>query len=466
MAITISARTPAIPGQVVVIVAVLAVCFAPMGYRITRGCFDVFEPVVGGTITLVVLFGIRPIYMMTSGDYTYEQMYNMQGQFTSTLVLGLIASLAFVVGYEIFVRRPAVGDRRSVPSAVNIRTIYRYGMVLVSLGTALFIVHLALGGSVSASFRAVAQGESAQTGDLFENSSEYLSAAPILVACAGILLSATIRRPTFGQRLAVLFTTFLPVILFYLAGTRRFIIPAIVITLLVVYMQGGRRPRTRNVVLVVPVVFLILATIPFARAQGAREQAGGADAIFRKSLSNPADISMKFIGSVDTAMLPALGVELDTLKRPADFYYGRATFGDLLLAPIPHVVIPGKPRTARNDLLTRTFGAPCSRAGCPDFSIIGTFYQDGWYIGVVCGMVLLGALAGRVWRRLIASPRDPRRIVLAATTAVFLPIVIRAGFMPAFTWFLMFLLPCALGLKMAKWKPGSLPGSSRGWVAH
>ena len=147
-------------------------------------------------------------------------------------------------------------------------------------------------------------------------------------------------------------------------------------------------------------------------------------------------------------MFPALALEVRALRSPEDFFYGRATVGDVLLAPIPHIVFPSKPQTARDDLLVRVFGTPCvTTVGgvCDDFSIIGTFYQDFWIPGVAVLMAAVGVASAALWGRLRRSPDDARLILAAACLVVFLPIVFRAGFTPAIQWFLYFLVPCLVG---------------------
>ncbi|MGI8707388.1 MAG: O-antigen polymerase [Actinomycetota bacterium] len=395
---------------------------------------------------------------MSKGDYTYSHVYDMSTQFTSTLALGLVGSFAFVVGYEVvkFRARPSAYRPSKVASSLpRLSTVYRYGIFVSVLSALAYAIHLARGGGLSTSLRTLAAGDSPDTSRLVESSSEYLSAAPILVACAGIIIAASIQHLNRFQKAIVVAASLYPTVLFFLLGNRRFIIPSILIPVIASYFMSGRRPRRLTLLVVAPLTFLLVATIPYARTSGAREQAGGTAPIYQKALARPADVWDRFIGGVDTAMLPALGIELDTLKRPSDFYLGQASVGDVFLAPIPHVLFPSKPVTARNDMLIRSFGVPCSRAGCADFSIIGTFYQDGWWVGVGLGMLLVGVASGWVWRRRLEAPSDPRRVVVAATTAVFLPIIFRAGFMPSFTWFLMFLVPSLVGLELAcRQRPG------------
>jgi hypothetical protein len=136
-----------------------------------------------------------------------------------------------------------------------------------------------------------------------------------------------------------------------------------------------------------------------------------------------------------------------------DFFYGGATIGDLLIAPIPSSLFPDKPTTARDQMLIKAYGGPCGFAEggvCPDFSAIGTFYQDFAWPGVLFGMAVLGALSRAVWARYKEDPRSVTRVIVAAIWSVSLPIMIRAGVMPALAWCLYFLLPSLAIARLAQ----------------
>ena len=118
---------------------------------------------------------------------------------------------------------------------------------------------------------------------------------------------------------------------------------------------------------------------------------------------------------------------------------------------MPSQLFP-KPITARNDLLTGTFGSSCATVAggkCPDFSVVGTFFQDFGYAGAMFGMFLLGLGSSAVWHAFRRRPGDPRTILLASVTAIFLPIMIRAGFMPPMAWVLYFVIPIWVGISVA-----------------
>jgi hypothetical protein len=203
----------------------------------------------------------------------------------------------------------------------------------------------------------------------------------------------------------------------------------------------------------VPILFIVLATIPFIRTSGGRDQAGGVVTAFTNAIASPLEEWNTFMTSYDTDMVGSLSVEVGVLRVPDDLFYGGATFGDLLVAPIPSSLYPDKPTTARNQMLIMAYGTPCTlTAGglCPDFSAIGTFYQDLAWPGVLLGMAMLGVLSRALWARHIADPGSATRVIAVATWWVIAPIMIRAGVMPALAWWLYFLLPSLLIVGLAR----------------
>ena len=438
----------------------IAVAMYPLVKRMATHSFDPFEPIVAASVILALLFGIRPLSMMITEAVSYRGL-NIESQLTTSTVLGLLGTLAFVVAYESLIRIRQHESPRRRRRHVHPNTVYLYAIIVSILGFVLFAVHLSIGGSVVETAKLLASGRSETLADLYSNSSEYLSAAPILVAVGGIVtVIAAGRRVSKAQFMLVLLAIAFPVVVFFLIGNRRFIIPSIAIPVVAYYLAVHRRPSAKQLLLIVPIAFVVLATIPFARSSGAQEQAGGSVPLYRQGFASPVDSWKRFITGPDTNMFSALAVEVEVLSETSDFAYGRATLGDLVLAPIPSRLFPGKPVTARNEMLGKAFGGPCRSIGgvCDDFSVIGTFYQDFWYAGVVAGMVLLGAGSAWIWRRYLAAKGDPFTVLLGATWTVFLPIIIRAGFMPSFAWFLYFLLPSLLGLWLAKATNGAPPG--------
>ena len=108
--------------------------------------------------------------------------------------------------------------------------------------------------------------------------------------------------------------------------------------------------------------------------------------------------------------------------------------------------------TARNELLTGTFGTSCATVAggkCPDFSVVGTFFQDFGYAGALFGMFFLGLGASGIWHGSAGDPTTRARSCWPRSSAIFLPIMIRAGFMPPMAWVLYFVVPTWAGISIA-----------------
>jgi O-antigen/teichoic acid export membrane protein len=433
---------------------------APIVFRTVRGRFDWFEPILAGCAMLIILFGIRPLVMVLGHRTEYLGSFDTRPFLFRVEALGLLATVVFVIAYEVVCRRriPAQHGRRLAPDRRS--AALAIGWVFVSVAVLLFVVQLSRGSSLTGSLKLILAGNSKALRDLFANSSEYLSSSPVLGTCAALLILLAVGRSRMlrQERWFVYLASALPTLVFLALGNRRFIIPAVGIPLLVRLLMLGRRPRSRFVVTVVPIIFILLATIPFARAVGARQQHGGALPIFRAAFSEPFSVVNDFFTGPDTEMPNALALELSAFDRGRLAHaHGMATFGDLAIAPVPHVLFP-KPVTQRNRMLIATTGAPCDAVAgglCPDFSVVGTFYQDFGAVGVLLGMLLFGGASGAIWKRVIAegSSKDPALILLAGCWTVFVPIIMRAGFMPAFAWFLYFYLPTRLALATLVWDP-------------
>jgi hypothetical protein len=447
--------------------ATIVVAAQPLVARFRAGSFDVLEPIVGGSVALAVIFGVRPLAMLLTGNLSYRGE-DIRPEFPFVIVLGLIGTLAFTRTYEwVHVRRvgnssPEEAPQRRLEPAV----IYGYVGVLVVLSVALFSAHLArLGTNFADGLRLFIGGTSPELIQRWAGTTEYLSASPILAECAATLLGVAtqwrLNRYQFAFAAALIGY---PLLVFYISGDRRFMIPTIGVPTVAWMLMTGRRPGRRIVLLAVPAAFAVLTAIPFARWGTGEDGAGRLTDALVEGVGNPVRAVDRFVLGPDTSMFSALAIEVHVLRDPADFFYGRASLGDLMLAPIPHLLIPNKPQTARDELLIRAFGGPCSVAAlgiCDDFSIIGTSYQDFWVPGVAGVLAAIGAASAATWSRWRRTRTDPRLIVVLSPWIVFVPIIFRAGLMPATAWCLYFVVPCLFGIVISMRRPKPLEGRSR-----
>lgn len=459
--------------DIVLALAVVACASAPTVLRLRQHQFDLFEPTFAGGLMLALLFGIRPLYIIAGGQFEYLG-YQTEPQLTAVIGLGLVSSASFALGYFSLLRNrpmnieePATTDQ-AAPSSASRRAVVLVALLASALGLGLFGLNLLRMGPPGQVIPLWLGGHSIQLNDASTGSTEYLTSAPILLACAATAIGVVSAwRLTLLQLVGVSALSVMSAAVFLINGDRRFLLPCILVPVVAYYLSVGRRPARKLMFAFVPLAFVLLATIPWLRTAEARSYYGGIPTILANAVSSPFTAWDRFITLNDTEMESALSVQLQVQRGPEDFYYGRATFGDLLLAPIPSALIPGKPVTARNDMLTRAFGGPCTVAAnhvCPDFSVIGTFYQDLWWPGVLLGMAALGAFSRAIWARYLAKPHSPYRIVTAATWVILLPILIRAGFMPSFAWWLYFLVPTVAVIALSKAIARLFDGAGRGAI--
>ncbi|MCF6255897.1 MAG: oligosaccharide repeat unit polymerase [Gammaproteobacteria bacterium] len=428
-------------------------------YILMAGSRNIFEPAVPATAMLGVLFGIRPIVMIVVGDVDYYLFVPISEHLTEAFFIGMLGTLAFLFGYHIKLgvnKWPVNMGKQLVPKYdSNKKRLHIYIAAISLVALILFFVYLSAGGAPWELLQMMASGRSTALVDKVAINSEYLSVAPILSACAAILMIADSRSESLTgyKKIIVLFLILFPVMVFMLMGVRRFIIPSILIPIVVYYFIRNKRPSIKMVVVIAPVILVLISAIPYMRTEGARSQAGGLTNFFEFAIKEHRELLSNILLKHDTEMVSILSVEVGVLNEMDDFYFGRATVGDLLIAPIPSSLFPWKPSTARDLMLVDAFGSKCNATEgglCPDFSILGTFYQDFWYFGVVGGMFFLGVGSRWLWVKYRRDPSSMLNIISVSCWAVFIPIIIRAGFMPAFAWFLYFLIPCVVGVFLSR----------------
>ena len=444
------------------IYALITICvaFTPILLRVFQNELNVFEPIVLSMVMLGILFGIRPIAMYFAGETEYFLWYPISPYLDQAVFLGMIGTVMFLIGYlgisEIYsnksnnkLNRILIADRKSTG-------MYLYCFSIFLLSLIMFYLYISASGSALSVLQMMYSGRSQELVDSLPLQSEYFSVAPILSACAAVILivSNGDKKFSFLDSVLIAFFVLFPVVIFLLMGVRRFIIPSVFIPLVVYYLVRNKKPRLKNLFILAPLIFLLLSVVPYLRTEGARTNLQESNSgLIEHVFTNAGKHVGRFILGHDTEMVSALSVEIGALKTAKDYYYGRAVFGDLLLAPIPSIIFPEKPTTARDGMLVDSFGMKCNATEgglCPDFSVIGTFYQDFWYVGVSLGMLIIGSISALMWQKYLLKKASSLSIVVLSCWVVFLPIIIRAGFMPAFAWFLYFLMPSLIGLWISK----------------
>ena len=426
-----------------------AIALSPLVLRVVQRRFDLFEPITPASVMLFALFAIRPFYVIIMGQTSYRGI-DFSHTRAEAAFAGLVGTAAFVIGYEYASRRRSA--RARCEASARVRPLHRtsdcdHGLVLGPWSLCReshegWVVGGGYIGSCGGAFAGCCQPKRKQR-------VPYGSAHSAGVRRDGRHSNAiydvstswsvdSCRFDTYTDPHFPLLGRFTAVRDPLAAGSGRVLVPLARPQTTWAICHACRDSRVR--------VHRNGACMALGRCQGKRRWRNGDHQV---GFAKPGATAMRFVRGSDTEMYDALAIQMAVQTRPGDFFYGRATIGDLLIQPIPSMVI-AKPARASDLIRIKAFGHPCDplHYGCPDLSAVGTFYQDFWWPGIVVGMLVFGGLCAVIWRRWRADPTDPGRIAMAAVGSVFSAIVLRAGVEPALAWSLYFALPAALALKV------------------
>lgn len=428
----------------------------------------IFEPIVTGGLMLMLLFGIRPLVMAVAGEVNYYRWIYIGNTLAEAAWLGFAATIALLVSYELGKGAQRHFDRaipvRAGTGGGNFTLLYVYVSVLTIFSVGLYLLQLHFYGGVAYSIAKLATGHT----DILKTNagvrSEYLSVAPIFATAGAtlLILSDGSGLSRWVRRVWVGFLVTFPAIVFAFAGERRFLIPALGIPLVAYYMKPMKKLPIRRITILILLALCVAVAIPYLRHKGGRAEVGGIVGFPAFAVQHPEMLAKMVFLRAETEMVSVMAAQIKYLQAHGNYYDGEATFGDLLFAPIPSALFPGKPMTARNQMLEQLFGAKCSAlAGgiCPDFSAVGTFYQDAGWFGAILGMLVLGWGSGRAWRWYRKRPEQIGVLAIVACWTVFLPLILRAGFMPGFAWFLYVMVPVGVGVTLFRLRADQIVAS-------
>jgi hypothetical protein len=344
------------------------------------------------------IFGIRPLVLLPGGRDNDFYGYDPTAGYTLAVVVGLVALTSVLAGYVVY-----FSVRRQSPGRESTRATEPLGRPTPTIRAATTAA-LALTMTWLTAMGVVGGGPSFLTilyGGRSEQVERTLAGVPVLIGAlplAGALVLSYVRyvregSSPLGGRERVLYwagvaTTIVPPLAL---GTRRYLLPAIVVAAMAASMARGRsRISLRSLVLGAG-TFILLAIIPFIRSAGARVSGGGPLAAMYNYLGRVAltDVVRNVFVSFDTEMFNYVAYVGPRLGSSVPLGYGRGTVGELLTAPLPASF---GVENWSDTLLTRLFGGGCAEVLCPVASLPGTLLFDGGLGLVAIGMFLFGLL--------------------------------------------------------------------------
>lgn len=426
---------PSILWPTLTIAVGLSVWIAITRFRVGQILF----PMSLALLTLIGIFGIRPLLIIHARTYSWYDMDTSSG-FNSAAWTGFLAVVGLSMGHlvsqrhasRIPVRAAAAEEARAEekgPEEADARSLLRYAFLCLGLVSAWFLAMIVIGGGrgfISVLFA----GRTAET-------AERLTNIPVLVSCipvaGGIMLCAERLRVTAKRVLtrkesslfliALLASVVPPVAL----GGRRYMVPCLIAAAISTSRSRWSKTLTVRALVGGFCLFLLLATIPFVRSHGSRQGDNLVTATANHLIEEGVTGTLEPVFlSYDTEMFSYISYLAPQLGDSVPYGYGRGTVGDALLNPLPARMSPYP--LWSNELLTTVFGAGCTGGKCPVASMPGILLFDFGFPGVLVGSALVGALLARVPRMLYrANEMSNRRLSAALALASFTPVLVRGN---------------------------------------
>ncbi|MEX5270575.1 hypothetical protein [Kocuria sabuli] len=377
-----------------------------VGTGLRRGAF--LAPYSLILLILLSIFGFRPLLMPNEPASFAFYGYNIASGYELASIIGFAGTIAFVVGYA----ARNLYSQGKTPTSIPVPALPRLtpgrancaAWVLLALWLLIMIVVGGGPGFLSLLFA----GRSEAVNRVFAGLPAFVPALPV-VACLMVATirfkSERIRRYTPQQNLAYWIVAVAAVVPPSALGTRRFLIPSVIIMVVGSFAQTWNRKVRPAWLAAVVVAFLVLAIVPFVRSAGSRVGGRtdllGAMSVYFRDEGARGTLDNFFL-SYDTEMFNWLAYFGPRMGESVPYGWGRGTIGELLASPLPASLAP---LDRWNDvLLGYAFDTACSlETVCPVPSIVGILFTDMSWIGLIFGMFLLGVLAGGFERTLLYS---------------------------------------------------------------
>lgn len=372
------------------------------GSKFRRG--SVLSPFTLVLLILISIFGVRPLLMPGNPASFNMYGYNTASGFDNAALFGFIGTASFVAGYALWrmVLRHGHEKKASPVKAPPMLPDWaprRSMMIAWCLFGSWFLLMIIIGGGVGF-LSELFGGRSPAVMAKLANVPAVVSALPVI----GCTIIAGVRfqyeryvKYTVHQNLAYWLVAAVSVIPPSSIGTRRFLIPSVVMALVGALANSWTKKIRPSWVVGGVVFFFALAVIPFVRSAGSRKLGesdllGAMNAYFGQE--GVRGVLDGFFLSYDTEMFNYVSYLSQAMGSTIPFGMGRGTLGEIVGLPIPAAITPFE---RWNDvLLLYMYGEPCDyKQACPVPSIVGVLYSDLAIPGVISGMILLGIWSGR-----------------------------------------------------------------------
>lgn len=379
------------------LVAVLTLTYV-LASNPNRGLGRFLAPDSMATIMLIAIFTIRPMFTNRFDELPWYGLYvPNSAEETVALGVGITGLTGFLLGVFIARLRPA--KLKALQSQEAGRRSYEgwfFGRGKLVFTTAAGLgayVTLLIAAAGPGIIRQLAGGRSSEV--TLGGVPEIVLMIPLAgsIAAAFFILGAKKRQLNLVDLTLIIGCTAASILMVSQLGTRRFIIPAMLLPVLAALIRKPTRVKAKHVVIGAATV-LFLAIVPMVRAAGARRVGENlATASWRYfQEEGVGGVLRPVFASYDTEMFDYIAVASRGLSGE-EYGLGRGTIIEFLARPIPSFTgigdLTGMPFS--DQMITKLFGGGCGQPFCPVASLPGVLYFDGGFILVFLGSVAFGA---------------------------------------------------------------------------
>ena len=420
----------------------------PIAWRVRHRRFDPFEPIVVFALAWGVMFVVRPIAIVVRDDTNFYGV-DIGPTLDDAVLLGLIGAVAFAAGYWLRFGKRLAARLPAAPAAPpSSSAALLWSTVVASIGlVALALVILPAGGMDA--LETFLGGRSEALNEIIDESTIYLWYGSLVVVPAALVSAAVAlrARTVWSGALALVLGT-IALVRVVPTGNRVFLVVLVGGFVVFAFISMARRPGIVAICLGLAVTLVASRAVLELRDPETRRDL---PTVLRAVVSTPRLAFSPLYKGADAEMAPALAGALTAIPDPLGHRFGGATFGDLVVRPVPRELWAEKPLPHVTEVTREVWPVAVETGNFnPAFTPVLSFYWDFGAFGVFAGMCLLGVVARSIWEYFLRFRSNFLAQLLFATALCYLVVVLRHDLVLTTVWAVIVFMPIVAIVRLAR----------------
>jgi hypothetical protein len=394
-------------------------CAMPVAVRLVQRRFDPFEPIFIVAVGAFFIWFLRPLSSIIYSNWWYGNG-DIRAGFNGALLIVLVGICATYLGYVVPFGRRLGRKVPAMPDTWDPDAVFKATLVVLAVGALLFLMFIGKsGGGLSGiisyfSSRQLSAKQAASGSTAWFYLAPYVT-IPAALICLLLYMQSRRRRDLLAMVALVLLSLAITVP----RGDRTYVLMIVLPLFAMPYLRLGRRPSTPVVVVSLIVGIMALNLMLEYRVTTRRTHGVVNSAV--DAMTHPGRQMKIFLTGADVSMFSSLAETYELVPSRFSFKPGNELLATLAL-PIPRLIWPNKPHDGETDVFPLLFPqtAAVQQAGFGP-SMVGGFYIDSGYIGVLIYMFGFGIVLRALFEYRKSHGGNPAVIVLYAAC---LPLII------------------------------------------